>query len=79
MNNLVPLSLVGSLENPIPETHSQPTYALISVHGDPTAEIGKEGAGGQNIYVRELGLALAKKGCEVDICAWYNRAVSTSR
>ncbi|BAY92722.1 MULTISPECIES: glycosyltransferase [unclassified Tolypothrix] len=67
MNNLVPLNLVGSVENSQPETHSQPTYALISVHGDPTAEIGKEGAGGQNIYVRELGLALAKKGCQVDI------------
>ncbi|MBD2168794.1 glycosyltransferase [Calothrix membranacea FACHB-236] len=66
MNNLVSLSL-GSVEHSQPETHSQPTYALISVHGDPTAEIGKEGAGGQNIYVRELGLALAKKGCQVDM------------
>ncbi|WP_231510603.1 glycosyltransferase [Fischerella sp. PCC 9605] len=47
--------------------NSQPNYALISIHGDPTAEIGKEGAGGQNIYVRELGLALAKQGCQVDI------------
>jgi D-inositol-3-phosphate glycosyltransferase len=45
----------------------QPTYALISVHGDPTAEVGKEGAGGQNVYVRELGLALAKRGCQVDM------------
>lgn len=42
-------------------------YALISVHGDPTAEIGQEGAGGQNIYVRELGLGLAQKGCQVDM------------
>lgn len=30
-------------------------------------EIGKEGAGGQNVYVRELGLALAKRGCQVDM------------
>jgi glycosyltransferase involved in cell wall biosynthesis len=43
------------------------TYALISVHGDPTAEIGKEGAGGQNIYVREMGLGLAQLGHQVDI------------
>ncbi|MFH7024103.1 MAG: glycosyltransferase [Heteroscytonema crispum UTEX LB 1556] len=63
MNNLVPLNLVESIET----SNSQPTYALISVHGDPTAEIGKEGAGGQNIYVRELGLALAKRGCLVDM------------
>jgi D-inositol-3-phosphate glycosyltransferase len=68
MNTLVPASLVESLENSTSEMqNSQPTYALISVHGDPTAEIGKEGAGGQNIYVRELGLALAKRGCQVDI------------
>ncbi len=63
MNTLNSLSLVKSPEMQT----SLPTYALISVHGDPTAEIGKEGAGGQNIYVRELGLALAKRGCQVDI------------
>lgn len=45
----------------------KPAYALISVHGDPTAELGKEGAGGQNLYVRSLGLALAKRGCQVDL------------
>ncbi|MEH2069710.1 MAG: glycosyltransferase [Nostoc sp.] len=62
------LNLVQSLENLAPETpNSQTSYALISVHGDPTAEIGKEGAGGQNVYVRELGLALAKRGCQVDM------------
>ncbi len=43
------------------------TYALISVHGDPTADLGKEGAGGQNVYVRELGIGLAQRGCQVDI------------
>lgn len=46
---------------------SKPTYALISVHGDPAAELGQEGAGGQNLYVRSLGLALAKRGCQVDM------------
>ncbi len=68
MNTLASLNLVKSLENSASETpNSQPIYALISVHGDPTAEIGKEGAGGQNVYVRELGLALAKRGCQVDM------------
>ncbi|MEH2272167.1 MAG: glycosyltransferase [Nostoc sp.] len=68
MNTLTSLNLVKSLENSASEMpNSQPIYALISVHGDPTSEIGKEGAGGQNVYVRELGLALAKRGCQVDM------------
>lgn len=41
--------------------------ALISVHGDPAAEIGKEAAGGQNVYVRQVGEALAKLGWQVDL------------
>lgn len=41
--------------------------ALISDHGDPAAEIGKEEAGGQNVYVREVGEALAKLGWQVDM------------
>lgn len=41
--------------------------ALISVHGDPAIEIGKEEAGGQNVYVRQVGEALAKKGWQVDM------------
>ncbi len=68
MNIIGSWNLVNPQENFAPEAqNSQPTYALISVHGDPTAEIGKEGAGGQNVYVRELGLALAKRGCQVDM------------
>ena len=46
---------------------AKPTYVLISVHGDPTAEIGKDGAGGQNVYVRELGTALFNQGHQVDM------------
>lgn len=46
---------------------NKPTYALISVHGDPSVQLGKEGAGGQNLYVRSLGLSLAKRGCQVDM------------
>ncbi|MDI9639295.1 glycosyltransferase family 1 protein [Geitlerinema splendidum] len=41
--------------------------ALISVHGDPAVEIGKEEAGGQNVYVRCCGEALAKQGWQVDL------------
>ncbi len=41
--------------------------ALISVHGDPAAEVGKETAGGQNVYVRRVGEALAKLGWQVDM------------
>jgi glycosyltransferase involved in cell wall biosynthesis len=41
--------------------------ALISVTGDPAAEIGKEEAGGQNVYVLQVGLALAKLGWKVDM------------
>jgi len=37
---------------------SQKHIALISVHGDPAIEIGKEEAGGQNVYVRHVGEAL---------------------
>jgi D-inositol-3-phosphate glycosyltransferase len=41
--------------------------ALISDHGDPAAEIGKEQAGGQNVYVRQVGESLAKLGWQVDM------------
>lgn len=41
--------------------------ALISVHGDPAIEIGKEEAGGQNVYVRHVGEALAQLGWQVDM------------
>jgi len=41
--------------------------ALISVHGDPAVDIGGEEAGGQNVYVRQVGEALAQLGWEVDM------------
>ncbi|MGG6297603.1 glycosyltransferase family 4 protein [Leptolyngbya sp. AN02str] len=41
--------------------------ALISVAGDPAAEIGQEEAGGQNVYVRQVGEHLAKQGWIVDM------------
>lgn len=43
--------------------------ALISVDGDPAIEIGQEEAGGQNVYVRKVGEALAKLGLQVDMFA----------
>jgi glycosyltransferase involved in cell wall biosynthesis len=46
---------------------SRQAIALISEHGDPAAEIGKEAAGGQNVYVRQVGEALAKLGWQVDM------------
>ncbi len=41
--------------------------ALISEHGDPAAELGKDAAGGQNVYVRQVGESLAKLGWQVDM------------
>ncbi|MDY6941092.1 MAG: glycosyltransferase family 1 protein [Cyanobacteriota bacterium] len=41
--------------------------ALVSVHGDPAVEIGKEEAGGQNVYVRQVGEALARQGWQVEM------------
>ncbi|NET57569.1 MAG: glycosyltransferase family 1 protein [Symploca sp. SIO2E6] len=46
---------------------SKKHIALISVHGDPAMEIGKEEAGGQNVYVRQVGEALAAQGWYVDM------------
>ena len=46
---------------------SRQAIALISEHGDPAADIGREEAGGQNVYVRQVGEALAKLGWKVDM------------
>jgi D-inositol-3-phosphate glycosyltransferase len=55
---------------------SRKRIALISVHGDPAVEIGKEEAGGQNVYVRHVGEALAQQGWQVDM---FTRRVSTEQ
>ncbi|MEM9216987.1 MAG: glycosyltransferase family 1 protein [Cyanobacteria bacterium P01_F01_bin.150] len=47
--------------------YPQQYIALISVHGDPAIDIGKEEAGGQNVYVRQVGEALASLGWNVDL------------
>lgn len=54
----------------------QKSIALISVHGDPAIEIGKEEAGGQNVYVRNVGEELARQGWKVDM---FSRATSTEQ
>ena len=41
--------------------------ALISDHADPAGEIGVEEAGGQNVYVRQVGETLATLGWQVDM------------
>jgi glycosyltransferase involved in cell wall biosynthesis len=46
---------------------SRQSIALISEHGDPAADIGREEAGGQNVYVRKVGEALARLGWQVDM------------
>jgi D-inositol-3-phosphate glycosyltransferase len=43
------------------------SIALISEHGDPAVDIGREEAGGQNVYVRKVGESLAKMGWQVDM------------
>ena len=48
-------------------TRNRGKIALISVHGDPAINIGEEEAGGQNVYVREVGEALARQGWQVDM------------
>jgi D-inositol-3-phosphate glycosyltransferase len=41
--------------------------ALISDHADPAAAVGHEEAGGQNVYVRQVGESLAALGWQVDM------------
>ncbi|MGV0028977.1 glycosyltransferase family 4 protein [Phormidesmis priestleyi] len=50
-----------------PTMPNRQAIALISEHGDPAADIGKEEAGGQNVYVRQVGESLAKLGWQVDM------------
>jgi len=48
--------------------------ALISDHGDPAADIGREEAGGQNVYVRHVGEALSRLGWQVDMFTRKSKA-----
>jgi D-inositol-3-phosphate glycosyltransferase len=66
-----PKPIIPKPHSPFPWTHikipTRQAIALISEHGDPAAEIGKDAAGGQNVYVRQVGEALAKLGWQVDM------------
>lgn len=59
--------LHSSLSTLPPPIHNRQAIALISEHGDPAAEVGKEEAGGQNVYVRQVGETLAQLGWQVDM------------
>lgn len=50
-----------------PAVPKRQAIALISDHGDPAADIGTEEAGGQNVYVRQVGETLAALGWQVDM------------
>lgn len=50
-----------------PNAPGRQAIALISDHGDPAADVGKEEAGGQNVYVRQVGECLATLGWQVDM------------
>ena len=41
--------------------------AFISEHASPLALLGGADSGGQNVYVAELAIQLAKQGYEIDI------------
>lgn len=58
-----------SISSFVPRNARSPlmTIAMISEHGDPAADIGREEAGGQNVYVRHVGEALADLGYQVDM------------
>lgn len=64
MASVLPKPCFVTAQRSIPKRQA---IALISDHGDPAAEIGKEEAGGQNVYVRQVGEALAKLGWQVDM------------
>ncbi len=46
---------------------SRQPIALILVHSDPATEVSLEESGGQYVYVRQIGEALAKLGWQVDM------------
>lgn len=60
------------------DEHRPIRVAMISVHGNPLVpdtELGSDGKGGQNIYVREVGKELSKLNCDV---TWFTRSESTN-
>lgn len=62
----MPTSRRGS-SNGGPGPAERANLALISVHGDPAVSKGREALGALNVYVRQLGEALARQGWRVDM------------
>lgn len=58
-----PIAPLGAVQQPAAHL----SIALVSVHGDPLIPLGSEEAGGQNVYVREVARALARRGHAVDV------------
>ncbi len=69
-------NLVKTTHKPTMNSRTTKRIALISVHGDPAIEIGKEEAGGQNVYVRNVGEALGQLGLQVDM---FTRRISAEQ
>lgn len=46
--------------------------AHISLHGDPLEPLGSIEAGGQNVYVKNVAVQLAKRGIKVDVFTRWN-------
>ncbi|MGL4379088.1 MAG: hypothetical protein ACRCT1_21815, partial [Microcoleaceae cyanobacterium] len=63
----IPNSAKGILKSSGFKGQRRQPIALISDYGDPAAPVGSQDAGGQNIYVRQVGEALAKLGWQVDM------------
>lgn len=51
--------------------------AMLSVHTCPLAVLGGKEAGGMNVYVRELGKELGRRGLEVDIFTRSQNPITT--
>ncbi|WP_404789248.1 glycosyltransferase family 4 protein [Altericista sp. CCNU0014] len=73
-----PQSKSSSFVTPRRSVPLRQSIALISEHGDPAADIGCEEAGGQNVYVRQVGEALARLGWQVDMFTRKTRATDAA-
>jgi len=67
---------INNFDSKLKVDRNRKRIALISVHGDPAIDFGKEEAGGQNVYVRNVGEQLAALGWQVDM---FTRKVSPTQ
>ncbi len=66
-NSKYPVTSISGFRSFQSTVLDRPAIAFISDHSDPAAEIGQEEAGGQNVYVRQVGESLAQLGWQVDM------------